>query len=163
MMRDVLRALRHMHQRHMVHCDIKPANVLFTRQQGGGYRFKICDMGLALRLAPRGCDLPHFTGHYGTQGCVAPEVVQAGIGQGRWSGVGIDEYAAMLLLIKALTGLDATKWFGEVVVNKKVEIDQDAVDGYDFTTLQVGGGLGDPGDVRWMYCVPHGSSAYIDM
>jgi len=57
---DCLRALAHLHQRKLIHCDIKPENI-FVRREGTTMRFLLGDLGstCALREATEG---KHRTG-----------------------------------------------------------------------------------------------------
>ena len=48
--RQVSEALRHMHERNIVHLDLKPESIMFSRKQGG--KAKIVDFGLACKLDP---------------------------------------------------------------------------------------------------------------
>ncbi|KAL6597792.1 hypothetical protein ACP70R_046597 [Stipagrostis hirtigluma subsp. patula] len=47
----LMRGVESMHGRGVVHCDLKPGNVLVGRQGGGGRVIKICDLGLARSAA----------------------------------------------------------------------------------------------------------------
>jgi serine/threonine protein kinase len=85
---DLLEALSHAHARAIVHCDIKPANVL-VRSDG---RVKLLDFGAAARRRAR-ARRPI------TPSCAAPEQLALG----RVSAA-TDVYAAGVLLYKLLTG-----------------------------------------------------------
>ncbi|RLN23067.1 putative cyclin-dependent kinase F-2 [Panicum miliaceum] len=50
MMRRLLRGVKIMHEHGIVHCDLKPANVLVNKEDGRGRILKICDLGLARSL-----------------------------------------------------------------------------------------------------------------
>ncbi|KAM6945408.1 striated muscle preferentially expressed protein kinase-like [Aplochiton taeniatus] len=68
-MRQVLEAVSYLHQRDIVHLDIKPENVLLAG--GGGDQVRLCDFGSAVIL-------DHSQEHYhiyGTPEYVAPEIV----------------------------------------------------------------------------------------
>ncbi|KAM0915779.1 hypothetical protein ACQ4PT_010601 [Festuca glaucescens] len=67
-MRQLLAGAKHMHRRRVVHCDIKPENILVGL--GGIDDVKLCDMGLAVSMHER----PPY-GKRGTYGYMAPEVL----------------------------------------------------------------------------------------
>lgn len=85
---DLLGALSHAHARAIVHCDIKPANVL-VRSDG---RVKLLDFGAAARRRARALQPI-------TPSCAAPEQLALG----RVSAA-TDVYSAGVLLYKLLTG-----------------------------------------------------------
>ncbi|VBB18787.1 hypothetical protein YASMINEVIRUS_1319 [Yasminevirus sp. GU-2018] len=52
-LKDVVSALKHIHSYGMIHSDIKPANILYTKTVGGKYVFLLCDFNI-MQLAT--CD-----------------------------------------------------------------------------------------------------------
>lgn len=48
--RDILRGLDHIHSHGVVHCDIKPDNILLVPGKDGGFMAKIADFGMAKDL-----------------------------------------------------------------------------------------------------------------
>ena len=48
--RMIIRGLRYMHERGVVHCDVKPDNVLVFPGEDGGNVVKLADFGLARRI-----------------------------------------------------------------------------------------------------------------
>lgn len=64
-MRDVLRALSHMHRRHVLHCDLSPGNIMMSRDG----RVLLGDFGLVQRRSGR-----HWRKVIGTPEYVSPEV-----------------------------------------------------------------------------------------
>jgi eukaryotic-like serine/threonine-protein kinase len=72
--RQILGALRHMHQEGLVHRDIKPANIMLSVQKGTGTRLKLLDFGLAKDLARTmvgDLTVPGIV--FGTPGYLSPE------------------------------------------------------------------------------------------
>jgi len=92
--RDVARGLADVHAASVLHCDVKPHNVVFTEAVG----WKLVDFGVARR--PGG----HLstTSRAGTPGYMAPE---QGLGEG--VDVRSDLYSLCLVLYRALTGRPA--------------------------------------------------------
>lgn len=89
-MRDVCLALMYAHQRGMVHCDIKPSNILYDKKES---KWKLGDFGLA-RIATKGEILPPG----GTWWYMAPETKE-----GRVS-IKSDIYSLGLVFREMLTG-----------------------------------------------------------
>lgn len=87
-MRQLLAALQHMHERDVVHQDIKPANLLLTAQG----QLKVADFGLAARSGDR-------SGAAGTPAFMAPERMRGAPADAR-----ADLYAAGAMLYQLLTG-----------------------------------------------------------
>ncbi|CAM0947302.1 unnamed protein product [Alopecurus aequalis] len=67
-MRKLLTGAKMMHDRHLVHRDIKPRNILVDDGQG---IIKICDLGLAISLSSQ----PQPYAQAGTRGYMAPEML----------------------------------------------------------------------------------------
>jgi eukaryotic-like serine/threonine-protein kinase len=87
--RQLLEALVHLQERGVVHCDVKPANLL----QGADGRLVLADFGIA-RLLGQGAGAAH-----GSPGYMAPEQMR-----GAPLGGGVDLYAAGVVLYQLLTG-----------------------------------------------------------
>lgn len=68
-------ALQELHDRNIIHCDIKPENVLITYDiQNNRLKAKFIDLDFGMVLAP-GQDVVTLTTQKGTQGYMAPEIV----------------------------------------------------------------------------------------
>ncbi len=95
--RQVAQALDHVHQRGIVHRDVKPGNLIVTADG----RAKLTDFGVALDLhevAENQVDDPHAV--YGTPGYLAPEQTQAtALVDGR-----SDLYSLGVVLYRMVTG-----------------------------------------------------------
>ncbi|KAM0882312.1 hypothetical protein ACQ4PT_032416 [Festuca glaucescens] len=92
-MRQLLAGAKHMHRRRVVHCDIKPENILVGR--GGIEDVKMCDMGLAVSMHER----PPY-GKRGTYGYMAPEVL---LGQTDYDAM-VDMWSLGCVMSELLTG-----------------------------------------------------------
>jgi serine/threonine protein kinase len=90
-------AVQHAHDQGVVHRDLKPGNVLFTRDGTP----KIADFGLAKRLSGDASDLTNTRAILGTAGYMAPE--QAA-GQTKHATEATDVYGLGTILYRALTG-----------------------------------------------------------
>ena len=64
--KDIAAGLAHMHRNHIIHCDLKPGNILFEMA-----RALISDLGLCQRVS---LDRPTSVAFCGTNGYLAPEV-----------------------------------------------------------------------------------------
>ncbi|WP_432001445.1 protein kinase domain-containing protein [Streptomyces sioyaensis] len=91
----VLKALAHAHHSGIVHSDIKPANVLLTRDGA----VKVTDFGIARPVAVQGADLPPDTTVVGTPPYLSPEQAR-----GESVGAPADLYSTGCLLYELLTG-----------------------------------------------------------
>ena len=101
MLVGLLEALGHAHARGIVHCDLKPSNILLVDVPGEGRRLKISDFGLAFagdEMTPGGEDAARAAG---TPQYMAPEQYHA-----RWRDYGpwTDLYAVGCLVWELLTG-----------------------------------------------------------
>jgi transcriptional regulator with GAF, ATPase, and Fis domain len=67
---ELCRALRYLHAREVLHCNLKPSNVLLSPGNGGGAGIKLLDFGL--NGLPRGSKRESMLG---TLGYTAPEVI----------------------------------------------------------------------------------------
>ncbi len=93
LLRDLCRAVGHAHRRGIVHCDLKPANVLVVEDVDGP-RPKVIDFGIA-----RAVGSDDATPMVGTPGFMAPEQRA-----GRALDARSDVYALGICLLKALGG-----------------------------------------------------------
>jgi serine/threonine protein kinase len=91
---DILRALDQAHRQGIVHCDIKPENVLLSIKPGG-WQVKISDFGIA-RLSLEGSEAD--MGHTGSPAYMAPERFY------NQHPVASDLYAVGILLYELLLG-----------------------------------------------------------
>ncbi|KAG2447914.1 hypothetical protein HYH02_007368 [Chlamydomonas schloesseri] len=102
---EVALALRHMHSLHLVHCDLKPQNVLLKSnpRDPRGFTAKLSDFGLAKLLAhnDEGQMVIEEAVASGTITHVAPEVF---LGK-RSVGAAVDIYAFGILMFQCLCGL----------------------------------------------------------
>lgn len=98
LMREVCRAVGHAHRRGIVHCDLKPANLLVIDDVAGP-RPKVIDFGIARAI---GSDDAAATG--GTPGYMAPEQVAGGAIDAR-----TDVHALGVCLLRALGGVPAAE------------------------------------------------------
>jgi hypothetical protein len=92
LLRQVARAVHHAHQRKIVHCDLKPANILLDAD-GEPH---VADLGLAVRLGANGTTP---TGGAGSLPWMAPESFR-----GARVTTGVDVWALGVILYELLTG-----------------------------------------------------------
>lgn len=74
-MRDIIKGVDYLHDNGIVHCDIKPENILCKSKQWP-LHVKLCDFGLANFYDRYSNNLSTMTALIGTPGYVAPEVVK---------------------------------------------------------------------------------------
>ncbi|GFR51181.1 hypothetical protein Agub_g13456, partial [Astrephomene gubernaculifera] len=102
---EIALALRHMHSLHLVHCDLKPQNVLLksSPRDPRGFSAKLSDFGLSKMLAADedGQLVIDEAVGSGTITHVAPEVL---IGQ-QALGAAVDIYAFGILMYQVLCGM----------------------------------------------------------
>ncbi|XP_045056122.2 serine/threonine-protein kinase DCLK3 isoform X2 [Desmodus rotundus] len=93
MLRDLCRALVHLHDQNIVHRDLKPENLLVQRNEDKSTTLKLADFGLAKHVAR-----PVFT-VCGTPTYVAPEILSE-----KGYGLEVDMWAAGVILYILLCG-----------------------------------------------------------
>ncbi|XP_023607245.1 serine/threonine-protein kinase/endoribonuclease IRE2 [Myotis lucifugus] len=76
-LQHLMSGLAHLHSLHIVHRDLKPTNVLITGPEGQGRgRVVLSDFGLCKKLAAGRCSFSLRSGVPGTEGWMAPELLQ---------------------------------------------------------------------------------------
>lgn len=107
LMQCVCSAVAHCHQRQIVHCDLKPANILFASDSGRGDSLssfpgtpKVGDFGLA-RIGERSEASTQTSGLFGTLPYMAPEQIAC---QEHELGAAADVFALGVILYELLTG-----------------------------------------------------------
>ena len=78
---EILKALNYIHERNIIHLDLKPANIMM-RNKTDSYKLKLIDFGLAKRL---GSDGTVKVGFCGTVGFMAPDIARWVIFQSKLS------------------------------------------------------------------------------
>lgn len=94
--RDIADALAYLHQHQIIHCDIKPSNILLTDEIP--YHIKICDFGQSRGLAAEGFE------PVGTPLYASPEQLRDPRDSADGKGFRWDVYSFGVLAFKLLTG-----------------------------------------------------------
>jgi tRNA A-37 threonylcarbamoyl transferase component Bud32 len=94
--RDIADALAYLHQHQIIHCDIKPSNILLTDEIP--YHTKICDFGQSRGLVAEGYE------PVGTPLYASPEQLRAPRNSAEGKGFRWDVYSFGVLTFKLLTG-----------------------------------------------------------
>ncbi|ESQ37436.1 hypothetical protein EUTSA_v10003065mg [Eutrema salsugineum] len=110
--RDVLSGLSYIHDRNIIHCDIKPDNLLLCptdhRFRPNGYLTKIGDFGLAMEKGS--IEYGNGYGHRrGTTRYMAPELMSHGIVD-----FGVDVWALGCSVLEMLTGESVWGEYGDL-------------------------------------------------
>lgn len=100
LLRDVARAVAHAHQRGLLHCDLKPSNILITQVDGRPFP-KLIDFGIARTLGARG-----EGGHAGTPSYMSPEQCVEGAELDTRS----DVFSLGVLLFELISGRRYRAW-----------------------------------------------------
>lgn len=96
--RDVITAVRYLHSSGVVHCDIKPENIL-CKTRTWPLHVKLCDFGLASVVEHTDAPNASMSAMIGTPGYVAPEVVLR-----KQYGPPVDMWAVGVILYILLSG-----------------------------------------------------------
>ncbi|XP_010431031.1 PREDICTED: mitogen-activated protein kinase kinase kinase 2-like [Camelina sativa] len=119
--RDVLAGLRDIHARNIIHCDIKPDNLLLTPIDNHQIRFnsyvtKVGDFGLALEKGS--VEYGDGSGHKrGTMRYMAPELISRGIVD-----FSVDIWAFGCSVLEMLTGELVWEEYGDLVYEDLVNL-----------------------------------------
>lgn len=99
----VLEALHHGHEEGVIHRDVKPSNILLSRDAAGSWHPRLADFGIAHILADaRLPGTPRITepeGHLGTPAFMAPEQIDGGSPSVAW-----DVFAMGCVMYELATG-----------------------------------------------------------
>lgn len=96
LLREIADALSYLHRNHIIHCDVKPSNILLTDEQP--YRVKLCDFGQS-----RGDSLEGFH-PAGTPLYASPEQLRRPRDSAEGRGFRWDVYSFGVVAYKLLTG-----------------------------------------------------------
>lgn len=96
--RDIIVAVRYLHANGVVHCDIKPENIL-CKTKTWPLEVKVCDFGLASIVETADVPNASMTAMSGTPGYVAPEVIRR-----KQYGPPVDMWAVGVILYILLSG-----------------------------------------------------------
>ncbi|KAG2257559.1 hypothetical protein Bca52824_076853 [Brassica carinata] len=118
--RDVLSGLTYIHDRNIVHCDIKPDNLLlsptYVRFRSTGYLTKIGDFGLAMEKGS--LDYGNGYGHKrGTTRYIAPELIGHG-----FMDFGADVWAFGCTVLEMLSGTSVWGEYGDLAFDDWVNL-----------------------------------------
>ena len=97
--KQVLEGLQYLHGMNLVHCDIKPENILLFESAGGKYFAKICDFGFTERID--GSGLLPYRGMRGSLGYFSPEQLQK-----KAYGQPVDIFALGIIIYTLLCGYE---------------------------------------------------------
>lgn len=104
LMLPVIEGLHHGHQEGVVHRDVKPSNILLSRDAAGVWHPRIVDFGIAHVLAEaRLAGTPRITepeGRIGTPAFMAPEQIEGGVPTPLW-----DVFAIGCVMYELATGV----------------------------------------------------------
>ena len=105
MMNDVCQGLQYMHDQNICHLDIKIHNIMYVKEGGDQYCYKLADFGVSKRYVTE--DKAKIFGRTGTTGYMAPELTRMPKG---WSECKpADIYSLGYVLAEVLTGKGSLK------------------------------------------------------
>lgn len=115
-------ALAHCHTKDVFHLDLKPANIMYTRDPKSGQKtYKLIDFGLsAQKDGIRGNALKTGRHYVGTPTFIAPEI-HPGRGITGQNGVAVDSFALGATLLDAWVGLPSPSGFTRENLGKLIE------------------------------------------
>ena len=108
-MRQMLSAIAYCHERHLVHCDIKPENIMFE-SQGGNNLIKIIDFGNSSECQGEA----RLTNKFGSVYYVAPEVLMSSYNEK------CDIWSLGVILFLILSGRPPFNGASDQIILKKV-------------------------------------------